>query len=376
MQLIATTAFGLEAVVSRELEQLGFPDRTVSDGRVEFSGDASAIARSNLWLRSAGRVLVKLGEFAALDFGELFDRVAELPWTEWLTEDAKFPIRARSVRSQLTSEPDCQSIVKKAVVESLKRTWPRDWFEETGPEFPIDVSLRNNRVVVSLDTTGHGLHRRGYRTWTGSAPLRETLAAALVQLSFWEPGRVLADPCCGTGTLLIEAALIGQNRAPGLGREFLADSWPCLQASVWDQARQEARDLVRPLPDILLTGTDIDSVALELGRRNAAQAGLEQVIEFREAPVAEFSSHAKYGCLITNPPYGQRMGEQETVSELHAQLARVVAPLETWSVYVLTADRGFQRSFGRTATRRRKLFNGRIECTYYQYAGPRPPWSQ
>ena len=376
MRLIATTAFGLEAVVSRELEQLGVPDRTVSDGRGEFSGDASAIARSNLWLRSAGRVLVKLGEFAALDFGELFDRVAELPWTEWLTEDAKFPIRARSVRSQLTSEPDCQSIVKKAVVESLKRTWPRDWFEETGPEFPIDVSLRNNRVVVSLDTTGHGLHRRGYRTWTGSAPLRETLAAALVQLSFWEPGRVLADPCCGTGTLLIEAALIGQNRAPGLGREFLADGWPCLQASVWDQARQEARDLVRPLPDILLTGTDIDSAALELGRRNAAQAGLEQVIEFREAPVAKFSSHAKYGCLITNPPYGQRMGEQETVEELHAQLARVVAPLETWSVYVLTADRGFQRSFGRTATRRRKLFNGRIECTYYQYAGPRPPWSQ
>ena len=373
LALMATTAFGLEAVVSRELEALGYAERTVSDGRVEFTGDVEAICRANLWLRSAERVLVKLAEFEALDFGVLFDRVVELPWSEWLTEDAAFPVRARSARSQLASEPDCQAIVKKAVVESLKRTWPRDWFEETGPEVAIDVSLRKDRVTVALDTSGAGLHRRGYRTWAGSAPLRETLAAALVQLSYWKPGRPLADPCCGTGTILLEAVLLGQNRAPGLEREFAAEAWPRVPTGTWSRAREEARDLVRELPDAPILGTDIDSRPLRLARRNAEQAGLAGVVHFQQKPLAEFSSSRQYGCLITNPPYGERMGERDEVEALYRQLAGVIEPLETWSTYVLSGHRQFEQLFGRRADRRRKLYNGRIECTYYQFQGPRPP---
>lgn len=380
LQLIATTAFGLEAVVSRELEALGYSERTVSDGRVEFTGNAEAIARTNLWLRSADRVLVRLDTFEVRDFGELFDRVVELPWARWLTEDAKFPVRARCVRSQLASEPDTQAITKKAVVESLKRKWPRDWFDETGAEFPIDVSIRRDRAVVTLDTTGRGLHRRGYRTWTGGAPLRETLAAALVQLSFWEAGRVLADPCCGTGTILIEAAWIGQNRAPGLGRNFLAEGWPSLDGGVWERARQEAMDCQVQLPDMPLLGSDRDPEVLELGRRNVEQAGLGEVISFQQRSVADFNCHHKYGCLVTNPPYGERMGEREEAEELYRDLGRIARRLDTWGLYTLTSHRGFERIFGQESgregeARRRKLFNGPIECTYYQFSGPRPPWT-
>ena len=379
LQLIATTAFGLEAVVSRELEALGYSERSVSDGRVEFTGDASAVARANLWLRSADRVLVKLAEFEATDFGELFDQVVELPWCDWLPEDSSFPVRARCVRSQIHSEPDTQAITKKAVVEALKRRWPRDWFDETGTEVPIVVTIRRDQVRVALDTTGRGLHRRGYRILTGGAPLRETLAAALLQLSYWEPGRVLADPCCGTGTLLIEAALMAANRAPGLGRGFLAEEWPD-SSGVFREARQEAADLAVESPDVPLLGGDINPKVLELARRNAGQARVETAIEFKQLAVAEFGSHHKYGCVVTNPPYGERMGEQKEALAVYGDLGRLGRRLETWSMYALSAHRGFEKIFGEASgrggqVRRRKLYNGPIECAYYQYAGPRPPWT-
>ena len=256
-----------------------------------------------------------LAGFEAVDFGELFDQVVELPWAEWLTEESSFPVRARCVRSQINSEPDTQAIVKKAVVEALKRTWPRDWFDETGPEMPIDVTIRRDQVTVSLDTTGRGLHRRGYRIWTGGAPLRETLSAALLQLSYWEPGRVLADPCCGTGTVLIEAAWMAANRAPGLGRGFLAEEWPRLAGpsgkGAWKNARQEADDLVVEPPEVPLLGGDRNPKALDLAKRNAEQAGVTAAIEFEQVAVADFGSHHKYGCVVTNPPYGERMGGEE-----------------------------------------------------------------
>jgi len=384
IDLIATTAFGLEAVVSRELEALGYTERTVSDGRVQFRGDAAAVARANLWLRSADRVLVKLAEFEAVDFGELFDQVVELPWCEWLTEESSFPVRARCVRSQIHSEPDTQAITKKAVVEALKRKWPRDWFDETGAEIPIDVTIRRDRVTVSLDTTGRGLHRRGYRILTGGAPLRETLSAALLQLSYWEPGRVLADPCCGTGTILIEAAWMAANRAPGLGRGFLAEEWPRLAGpeseGAWKQAREEAADLEVELPDVPLVGGDNNPRTLELARRNADQARVGPAIEFRQVAVADFSSHHKYGCVVTNPPYGERIGERSEAEAVYGDLGRLARRLETWSVYAMTAHKGFEAIFddasGRgSQVRRRKLYNGPIQCTYYQYAGPRPPWT-
>jgi putative N6-adenine-specific DNA methylase len=292
-------------------------------------------------------------------------------------------VRARCVRSQIHSEPDTQAITKKAIVEALKRRWPRDWFDETGAEVPIVVTIRRDRVSVALDTTGRGLHRRGYRILTGGAPLRETMAAALLQLSYWEPGRVLGDPCCGTGTILIEAAWMAANRAPGLGRGFLAEEWPWSNSiwnGVWKEAREEAADLKVEPPDVPLLGGDINPKALELARRNAAQARVETAIEFQQLAVADFGSHHKYGCVVTNPPYGERMGERQEAEAVYGDLGRLARRLETWSVYAMSAHRSFEKIFAEVSgrggqVRRRKLYNGPIECTYFQYAGPRPPWN-
>lgn len=373
LQLIATAAFGMEAVVARELEQLGYTDQTVADGRVTFTADEAAVCRCNLWLRSAERVLLKMGEFDAGDFGELFDRTHELPWHEWLPAEARFPVRGKSVRSRLTTVPDCQSIVKKAIVEKLKSRYRRDWFEETGPTYAVEVALLKDRATLTLDTSGAGLHKRGYRTLAGPAPLKETLAAGLVQLSFWNRDRPLVDPFCGTGTIPIEAALIGRNIAPGLNRDFAAETWPRIPRSLWDEARREARYAVTAPLDIPIIGTDADAGVLSLARYHAKQAGVADEIHFQQQPFARFTTKKQYGCIICNPPYGERMGEQEQAEALYREMPRIFAPLETWSIYVLTALPQFEALYGRRANRRRKLYNGRIECTYYQYHGPRPP---
>ncbi len=372
LTLLATAAFGLEAVVARELQQLGYVDQQVEDGRVRFRGDLAAIARCNLWLRSADRVLVEMGTFQATDFGELFDHTHAYDWERWLPIDAAFPVQGRSVKSLLHSVPDCQRLVKKAIAERLKRVYHRDWFDETGPKYSIEVSLLRDRASLTIDTSGPGLHKRGYRTLVGQAPLKETLAAGLIQLSYWRAGRMLIDPLCGSGTIPIEAALMGRKLAPGRNRTFAAEAWPAVPLDVWEQARQEADDLAQASSGVCILGTDIDPHELKLSRRHADAAGVSGEIHFQQRRLDEFATSEQYGCIITNPPYGERLGEAESVEALYREMGRAFRPLDTWSLYVLTSHPGFEHLFGRKADRRRKLYNAKIACTYYQYPGPKP----
>lgn len=371
--LIATAAFGLEAVVGRELERLGYADRVVEDGRVTFAGDEAAIARTNLWLRSADRVLLQIGEFPAVDFGELFDRVEALEWERWLPREAAVPVEVRAVRSRINSPRSAQGIVKKAIVTRLGRVYGLNRLPETGPGFPVDVSIRADEVSVAIDTSGEALHKRGYRTLTGPAPLKETLAAGLVQLSYWNRDRPFADPFCGTGTIPIEAALLGRNVAPGMNRRFLAEEWPALERSTWSEARTEARDVVVRGPMAVMVGSDIDARAVETARRHAVAAGVGGDVRFEVAPLDEFHAETEYGCLIMNPPYGERLGGRREVEGIYRAMNEVFGRLPTWSMYVLTAYPEFERAVRRRPDRKRKLYNGRIECTYHQFYGPRPP---
>ena len=371
--LTARVGFGLEAVVARELKSLGFEDLNSEDGRVHFSGGFESIVRANLWLRSADRVVLQIGEFQAHDFGELFDRTRDLPWEQWLPRDAEFPVTGRSSKSQLHSVPDCQRIVKKAIVERLRTAYDVDWFEETGPLYPIEVSVLKNNVKLTIDTSGSGLNKRGYRKLTAKAPLRETLAAAIVQLSVWNFERPFVDPFCGSGTIPIEAALIATNRAPGLNRVFACSDWPQIEDSVWEQAWQEAKDVMRPAPEELLIGTDVDPEALGMARYHANKAGVGELVHFQQRPFHELSSAKKYGCVVTNPPYGERMGEEAEVERIYASMAGVFNRLETWSFFVLTPFEKFEKVVRRQSTRRRKLYNAKIACTLHQILGPRPP---
>lgn len=372
INLIATATFGLEAVVAHEVKALGYETR-VENGRVDFSGDELALCRANLWLRSADRVLVKVGQFTALTFDELFEQTRALPWSDWLPENACFPVEGKSVKSQLFSVPDCQAIVKKAIVESLKKRYHRDWFEESGPRFPIQVALLKDVVTLTIDTSGVGLHKRGYRKLGTTAPLKETLAAALVSLSVWNPERLLHDPCCGSGTIPIEAALIGLNQAPGLYRDFVSQSWPAIPERFWQEARQEAEDLRRRDLKLHIRGTDIDPAVLKMARYHARLARVEDQVSFQEMPLTNFRTRKKYGVIICNPPYGERLEELSAAERLYRELREVCRSLDTWSVYVLTSHHNFERIFGRQADKRRKLYNGRIQCQYYQFLGPRPP---
>ncbi len=338
-----------------------------------FAGDESDICRTNLWLRTADRILVRLDTFEARDFGQLFDRTRALPWEDWLTVEAEFPVSGRSVKSQLSSVPACQKIVKKAVVERLKAAYGVEWFAETGPKYSLEVALLDDQAMLTIDTSGPGLHKRGYRPLTGKAPLKETLAAAMVLLSVWRPERPLVDPFCGSGTIPIEAALIGRNMAPGLGRTFAAEAWPRLPAALWEAARQQAREAARPdLPAARIIGTDVDEGVLGLARFHAEKAGVAADIHFQQKTFAELSSKRPYGCVICNPPYGQRLGESAEALALHRAMPDVFRRLKTWSFFILTALPDFEAVVGQSATRRRKLYNGRIECTYYQFLGPKP----
>lgn len=373
IDLITTATFGLEAVVAREVKNLGYEDVKVENSRITFTGDGNAICRSNLWLRSADRVLIKMGEFTALSFEELFEGTKALPWEEWLPEDAVFPVEGKSVNSKLFSVPDCQGIVKKAIVEKLKQKYRRQWFEETGPRYTIEVALLKDIATLTIDTSGPGLHKRGYRKLTAQAPLKETLAAAMIQLSYWNPERVLMDPFCGSGTIPIEAGLIGLNIAPGLNREFAAEKWPQIPADFWKKARLEANDTIRRELKLKIIGTDIDDEVLSLARYHRKLAGLEGRIHLQRLPVAEIKSSYKYGCIICNPPYGERIGDNQEVERLYQTMKSSFDVLDTWSIYILTSYPGFENVFKRKADRRRKLYNGRIECQYYQFYGPRPP---
>lgn len=372
IKLIATAAFGLEAVVARELKLLGYPDSTVENGRVLFEGDYEAIAKTNLWLRSADRVQLLLGEFEALTFDELFEKTKALPWDEWIPADGEFPVQGKSVKSKLFSVSDCQAIVKKAVVEKLKQKHKLDWFDETGPRYAIQVALLKDRATLTIDTSGIGLHKRGYREDAGEAPIKETLAAALVQLSHWQHKRLLLDPLCGSGTILIEAALIGDNIAPGLTRRFAAEDWPNLGKELWQRIRSEASAAIEDNP-MNLQGSDIDGRVLDLARANADNAGVGDKIHFQRRALHEVQSSHKYGCVISNPPYGERLEDSARVQKLYREMGKTFAPWDTWSLYVITSNEEFEKSFGRKADKKRKLYNGRIKCDYYQYIGPPPP---
>ncbi|HPT84277.1 MAG TPA: class I SAM-dependent RNA methyltransferase [Limnochordia bacterium] len=376
LNLMATSTFGLEAVVAEELHKLGYTETKVENGKVEFPGDELAICRTNLWLRTAARVKIKVGEFRAATFEELFEQTKALPWADFLPKNAQFPVEGRSVKSTLYSVPDCQAIVKKAVVESLKQKYRLEWFPEDGPLMKIEVALLKDVATLSLDTSGTALHQRGYRELAGEAPLQETLAAALVLLARWHPDTPFLDPFCGSGTIPIEAALWGHNIAPGLNRSFAAENWPWIPSRLWRRVREEARDAIRPEPPVYLLGTDIDDRALKIARRNAELAGVSASIHFQRLDVRAVGTSKQYGKLITNPPYGERLGEDKEVRALYKELARLRKELDTWSFYILTAYPHLEKLFGSRATKRRKLYNGGIECQYYQYYGPRPPKKQ
>ncbi len=377
IRLIATSTFGLESCIKREAQRLGFENIKAFDGRVEFDGDESDIVKANIWMRFPSKILIKIGEFKALTFDSLFESVKALDWGSWIPVDGKFTVIGKSVKSTLHSVPDCQAIVKKAVVEKLKLKYHVDWFDETGADYKIQVALLNDIATLTIDTSGDSLHKRGYRQNAMDAPLKENLAAAMIDLSYWRKNRILFDPMCGSGTIPIEAALIARNIAPGLNRSFACDQWERIDKSLWKQAKIEAYKAIDYDFPLKIYGSDIDPDAIELAKENAEKAGVDDCIEFSVKPLKEASLMGDYGCMITNPPYGERLGELKTVEELYRTLGKLMATNPTWSSYVITSMEYFEKLFGKRADAKRKLFNGRIKTDYYQFYGPRPPkdWS-
>ncbi|MFA7412452.1 MAG: class I SAM-dependent RNA methyltransferase, partial [Tissierellaceae bacterium] len=365
--------FGLEAVVKRELENLGYSDLKVENGRVTFGGTEKDIAKTNLWLRTADRVLLKMGEFEALTFDELFEKTKALPWDEWIPEDGNFLVEGKSVNSKLYSISDSQRIVEKAIVEKLKTKYDTNWFEKTGAKYTIEVSILKDIATLTIDTSGEGLHKRGYRDRQGDAPIKETLAAAMILLSYWNKDRVLFDPFCGSGTIPIEAAMIGKNMAPGIERKFAAENWPRVKKEYWTEARRDALKAMETENKLHILGCDIDRKAILRARDNAANFGLEDDIAFFIKDFREADLNNEYGVVVTNPPYGERIGERAEVEELYRGLGSKFEELDTWSVYVISSHEDFEKLYGKKASRKRKLYNGRIKVDYYQYYGPRPP---
>ena len=374
-ELIAPCHFGLEAVLKREITDLGYDCLQVEDGRLTFFGDEEAVSRANVFLRSAERILIKVGSFHAETFEELFQGTLALPWEEYIPKDGKFWVaKAASVRSKLFSPSDIQSIMKKAMVERLKKTYRTSWFEENGESFPLRVFLKNDEVTVGLDTTGESLHKRGYRKLTAKAPIAENLAAALIMLTPWKGDRILVDPFCGSGTIPIEAAMMAVNMAPGMNRDFTASSWEHLVAKRnWYDAVDEAAELIDMSVDTDIQGYDIDDKMVSIARENARLAGVEGKIHFQRRPVSQLSHPKKYGFIITNPPYGERLEEKAALPKLYHELGERFAALDSWSMYLITAYENAQQDIGRKADKNRKIYNGMMKTRFYQYQGPKPP---
>lgn len=374
-QLVATAASGLEALVGKELRDLGI-DCQIENGRARFEGTIETIAKANLWLRTADRIKIVVGEFDALTFDQLFENVKALPWEDLLPLDAEFPVAGKSIKSKLFSTPDCQAITKKAIVNRLREYYHRPAsipLAETGSLFKIEVALLKDHVMVTLDTTGPSLFKRGYRLEKGGAPLKENMAAALVMLTNWRKDRPLIDPVCGSGTLCIEAALIGHNIAPGFNRTFACESWDWVDKAVFAKVRSEANDLADYDCELDITGTDINGRMIEIAQANADEIGLGSSITFKQQAVKDFKTEKEYGVIIANPPYGERLGEEETVRKLYEEMGEVFRPLDTWSKYILTSDLLFEEFYGQKATKKRKLYNGALRTDYFQYWGKRPP---
>ncbi|MCD7762078.1 MAG: class I SAM-dependent RNA methyltransferase [Lachnospiraceae bacterium] len=375
MELMAPCHFGLEAVLKREIMDLGYEISSVEDGRVTFLGDAQAIAMANVFLRTAERILLKVGSVHAETYDELFEGTKAMPWEEFLPRDAKFQVtKATTVKSRLFSPSDIQSIVKKAVVERLKSVYRLEWFPEDGASYPIRVFFMKDEAVLALDTTGESLHKRGYRKLTAKAPISETLAAALICLTPWKADRILVDPFCGSGTFPIEAAMMAANIAPGMERSFTAEHWQNLiEKRHWYDAVEEAQDLIRMPEDCDIQGYDIDGEVVKAARENARRAGVEQLIHFQQRPVSALHHPKKYGFVITNPPYGERLEDKAALPALYREMGEAFARLDSWSEYVITSYEDAEKYIGKKAAKNRKIYNGMIKAYYYQFPGPRPP---
>lgn len=369
VKLLATAAMGLESIVANEVRELGY-EVEVDNGKVIFEAPISAIPRCNLWLRAAERLKIIVGEFKAKTFDELFEGTKALNWEDYIPEDGQFPVSGKSVKSSLYSVPDCQAIVKKAIAERLKLKYGVvSKMPETGAMYKVEVALLKDTATLSLDTSGVGLHKRGYRVGQGNAPLKETLAASLVLLTNWRPDEPFIDPFCGSGTIPIEAALIGQNIAPGFNREFVSEGWPWIKRKYWDEAHVEAEDLADYHQKLDIMGSDIDHRMVQIAEENALEAGLSDLIQWKQMQVRDLTIKKENGYLVSNPPYGERLNEQDEVIEMYRKLGEIMKNHPSWSVYILTSMQSFEKEYGKQATKKRKLFNGFIQTHYYQYFG-------
>lgn len=375
MEWIALCHFGLESVLKREIQNLGYEITQVEDGRVTFRGGMDAACRANIFLRTAERILLKAGCFTAVTFEELFQKTKEIPWERYIPENGKFWVtKAASVKSRLFSPSDIQSIMKKAMVERMKSRYYTQWFTEDGASYPVRVFLMKDVVTVGIDTTGVSLHKRGYRPAAGKAPIAENLAAALIMLTPWKKERILVDPFCGSGTIPIEAAMMAANIAPGMNREFTAEQWTNLiDRKYWYEAIDEAHDQMDTNIETDIQGYDIDGDVLKTARRNAADAGVDHLIHFQRREVSQLSHPGKYGFIITNPPYGERLEEKAALPKLYREFGESFRKLDTWSAYMITSYEDAERYFGRKADKNRKLYNGMLRTYFYQFTGPRPP---
>ena len=374
-ELIAPCHFGLEAVLKKEILDLGYEISLVEDGRVTFIGDDEAICRANVFLRTAERVLLKAGSFKAETFEELFQGTRNIPWEDFIPEDGKFWVaKASSIKSKLFSPSDIQSIMKKAMVERLKNRYGVTWFPENGASYPLRVFLYKDMVTVGIDTSGESLHKRGYRTLTSKAPITETLAAALILLTPWNRDRILVDPFCGSGTFPIEAAMMAANMAPGMNRSFLAEEWRnVIKRKCWYEAMDEAGDLVEEDVQVDIQGYDVDGDIVKAARSNAQSAGVDHMIHFQQRPVSALSHPKKYGFIISNPPYGERIEEKENLPALYKEIGERFAALDAWSMYLITSYEDAQKYIGRKADKNRKIYNGMLKTYFYQFMGPKPP---
>ena len=374
-EFIAPCHFGLEAVLKREIIDLGYEIVQVEDGKVTFRGDISAICRANIFLRTTERILLKVGKFKATTFDELFEKTKMVPWEKYIPEDGKFWVaKATSIKSKLFSPSDIQSIMKKAMVERMKQKYKKDWFSEDGSEYPVRVTFMKDEITIGIDTSGASLHKRGYRKLSSKAPITETLAAALIMLTPWNKDRILVDPFCGSGTIPIEAALIGANIAPGMNRSFISEGWTNLiQKKYWYEAIEEANDQIREDVELNIQGYDLDGEIVKAARENAKLAGVDSYIHFQQRPMQELRHPKKYGFIITNPPYGERLEEKEAMPKLYEEIGKTFDALDSWSYFIITGYEDAQKYIGRKATKNRKIYNGMMKTYFYQYMGPKPP---
>ena len=373
--LLVPCHFGLEAVLKREIYDLGYEITKVEDGRVTFEGDEEAICRANIFLRTAERVMIQVGRFKATTFEELFQGIKNLPWEEYVPEDGKFWVKkASSINSKLFSPSDIQSIAKKAMVERMKQNYHKEWFKEDGAAYPVRIFLLKDEVTVALDTSGDSLHKRGYRTMTSKAPLTETLAASLIMLTPWRKDRILVDPFCGSGTFPIEAAMIAANIAPGMNRDFTAEEWTnMIDRKLWYECVKEAEDMIDTTVKVDIQGYDIDGDVIKAARENAKRAGVEHMIHFQQRAVADLSHPKKYGFIITNPPYGERLEDKADLPALYTQIGQAYQRLDSWSMFLITSYTDTEKYIGRKADKNRKIYNGMLKTYFYQFLGPKPP---